>query len=117
MRSLGIIGMALGLLAGSAGGCRGSSPAPLANLLAEVTEDDRPLPRPGATEALVALSRAPRRAAPPEPVACGEGMALVEGKYCPDVRLNCKKYLDPKGAYEYFRCAEYGPSTCLSKQR
>lgn len=48
---------------------------------------------------------------------CPENMVLVEGDYCPEVRLNCKKYLDPKGRYEHFRCAEYGPSQCLSKQR
>ncbi len=49
--------------------------------------------------------------------ACGENMVLVEGDYCPNVQLNCKKYLDPKGRYEQFRCAEYGPSVCLSKER
>ena len=50
-------------------------------------------------------------------VACGKNMVLVEGDYCPRVQLNCKKYLDPKGRYEQFRCAEYGPSECLSKER
>ena len=49
--------------------------------------------------------------------ACGKNMVLVEGEYCPKVQLNCKKYLDPKGRYEQFRCAEYGPSECLSKER
>src|SRR5688572_31333450 len=44
-------------------------------------------------------------------------MLLVEGNYCPDVQLNCKRYLDSPGRYEKFRCSEYGPSTCLSKQR
>jgi formylglycine-generating enzyme len=44
-------------------------------------------------------------------------MVLVEGEYCPKVQLNCKSYLDPKGRYEEFRCAEYGPSRCLSKER
>jgi hypothetical protein len=52
-----------------------------------------------------------------EPSACGENMVLVEGEYCPRVQLNCKKYMDPKGRYEQFRCAEYGPSQCLSKER
>jgi sulfatase modifying factor 1 len=52
-----------------------------------------------------------------EPSVCGENMVLVEGEYCPKVQLNCKKYLDPKGRYEQFRCAEYGPSQCLSKER
>ena len=113
MRRFGVIGIGLGLLTGLVGGC-GKPNATLdrsANL-----NDGELLARPAADLALVALSRTPVRAAE-TPAACGQGMALVEGKYCPDVRLNCKKYLDPKGAYEYFRCAEYGPSTCLSKQR
>jgi formylglycine-generating enzyme required for sulfatase activity len=33
------------------------------------------------------------------------------------VQQTCKRYLDPKGRYEKFRCAEYAPSKCLSKQR
>lgn len=49
--------------------------------------------------------------------ACGPNMVLVEGEYCPKVQLNCKKYLDPKGRYEQFRCAEYSASECLSKER
>ena len=49
--------------------------------------------------------------------ACPADMVLVEGDYCPNVELNCKKYLDPSGRYEQFRCAEYGPSKCLSKSR
>jgi hypothetical protein len=49
---------------------------------------------------------------------CGNGMVLVEGEYCPDVQHQCKKYMDPPGRYEYFRCAEYAqPAKCLSKAR
>ncbi len=113
MRCLGIIGLAVGLATCFAGGCRNTEPVSLQS--APVSEDG-PLARPASTEAMVALTSAPA-AAPAEPTSCGEGMALVEGKYCPDVRLNCRKYLDPEGRYEYFRCAEYGPSTCLSKER
>ncbi len=114
MRSLGIIGTALGLTIVAAAGCRDTEPAP-SRLV--VVEESEPVVRPVSTEAMVAVSRVPAARPKAEPNVCGEGMALVEGKYCPDVRLNCKKYLDPKGAYEYFRCAEYGPSTCLSKER
>jgi sulfatase modifying factor 1 len=113
MRCLAIIGMAVGLMTGIAGGCRNNELAPVPP--AAISEDG-PLARPASTEAMVAVSNAPARPAN-EPTSCGEGMALVEGKYCPDVRLNCKKYLDPEGRYQYFRCAEYGPSTCLSKER
>lgn len=66
--------------------------------------------------ALASLRDAPREE-PAVQLACGENMVLVEGEYCPKVQLNCKKYLDPKGRYEQFRCAEYGPSECLSKER
>src|SRR5450432_4095486 len=114
MRCLGIIAVAVGLTTGIAGGCRNNEPTP-APLVA--VNEDGPLARPASTEAMVAVSNAPARAVKDEPTSCGEGMALVEGKYCPDVRLNCKKYLDPEGRYQYFRCAEYGPSTCLSKER
>jgi formylglycine-generating enzyme len=51
------------------------------------------------------------------PSGCGPNMVLVEGNYCPKIQLNCKRYLDPKGRYEQFRCAEYGPSECLSQER
>ena len=114
MRCLAIIGMAIGFATGIAGGCRNSEPAPP---LQAVVNEDGPLARPAATEAMVAVRNVPASDDKSVPTSCGEGMALVEGKYCPDVRLNCKKYLDPEGRYQYFRCAEYGPSTCLSKER
>jgi sulfatase modifying factor 1 len=49
--------------------------------------------------------------------ACPDGMALVEGMYCPDVRQRCLRYLDPPGRYQQFRCAEYAPPRCLSPKR
>lgn len=55
-----------------------------------------------------------KKAVPP---ACGEGMVLVDGNYCPDVEQVCKRYADPPGRYQYFRCLEYAPSRCLSKKR
>jgi len=67
---------------------------------------------PTATEVAAAT-----RPLPPEATACPNGMLLVEGDYCPNVQLNCKRYMDSPGRYEKFRCSEYGPSTCLSKQR
>jgi hypothetical protein len=73
-------------------------------------------PRPERDEQLAAAALRERPAEQTDSV-CGENMVLVEGDYCPKVQLNCKKYLDPKGRYEQFRCAEYGPSECLSKQR
>lgn len=63
------------------------------------------------------LAAAVVKARPVEASACPTGMILVEGNYCPDVELNCKRYLDGAGRYEKFRCAEYSPTTCRSKQR
>jgi sulfatase modifying factor 1 len=114
MRCLGLIGTAFGLLAGAAGGCSNAEPT---RALRALIEDEARAAPPAATETMLSASRIRTAAAKPEPAVCGEGMALVEGNYCPDVRLNCKRYLDPKGAYENFRCAEYAPSTCLSKAR
>lgn len=65
-------------------------------------------------DALAAVARAPFRVASGP---CPEGMILVEGDYCPNVELDCKRYLDPPGRYGQFRCAEYGPSQCRSKTR
>jgi sulfatase modifying factor 1 len=113
MRRVGIIAVAVGLATALVGIWRHSPPAQARPTLAT---EDGPIARPASTEAMVALRDAPQPAAP-EPTSCGEGMALVEGNYCPDVRLNCKRYLDGEGRYQYFRCAEYAPSTCLSKER
>jgi formylglycine-generating enzyme required for sulfatase activity len=45
-------------------------------------------------------------------------MLLVEGNYCPEVRHQCLRYLDPPGRYEFFRCAEYArPAECASRSR
>jgi formylglycine-generating enzyme required for sulfatase activity len=49
--------------------------------------------------------------------ACPASMLLVEGMYCPDVELKCKRWLDPPGRYHEFRCAEYAESRCRSEQR
>jgi formylglycine-generating enzyme len=60
-----------------------------------------------------AITRSRPAAAEP----CPSDMVLVEGDYCPNVQLNCKRFLDPKGRYHEFRCAEYAPSTCKSAAR
>ncbi len=51
------------------------------------------------------------------PAACPDGMVLVEGGYCPDVEHSCRRYLDPEGPYEHFRCAEYDTPRCKSAAR
>jgi hypothetical protein len=74
--------------------------------------DEAPIAAAGAEVAAAVV-----RAQPTEESACPAGMIFVEGNYCPEVELNCKRYLDGAGRYEKFRCAEYGPTTCRSKQR
>ncbi|HYQ16384.1 MAG TPA: SUMF1/EgtB/PvdO family nonheme iron enzyme [Polyangiaceae bacterium] len=103
------------LLAGAAlpSSCQRVEAAPHAN----VEPASAPPPRTQEDDVALASLRGPGKAAPAESSACGDNMVLVEGDYCPKVQLNCKKYLDPKGRYEQFRCAEYGPSQCLSKER
>src|SRR3970040_292265 len=45
-------------------------------------------------------------------------MVLGQAMYCPEVRHVCKRYMDPPGRYEYFRCAEYEqPAKCASAER
>lgn len=47
---------------------------------------------------------------------CPIGMVLVEGKYCPNVKQECLRWLDQPGPYYNFRCAKYGTPKCLSKE-
>jgi formylglycine-generating enzyme required for sulfatase activity len=57
------------------------------------------------------LTSGPSAATPP---ACPKEMVFVEGEYCPSVRQECKRWLDPPGPYHEYRCAEYAPSVCLT---
>ncbi len=44
---------------------------------------------------------------------CPPAMLLVDGNYCPDPLQICKRWLDPPGPYQDYRCAEYAePVTC-----
>jgi sulfatase modifying factor 1 len=52
------------------------------------------------------------------PSPCGDEMVLVDGMYCPKIEQRCLYYLDPRGPYQYYRCAEYAkPARCLSRER
>lgn len=85
--------------------------------MSEVTTDLLAAPPSTHTLATVLPSLAAPAAAEKGPTACGENMVLVEGNYCPEVEQRCLKYMDPPGRYEFFRCAEYAPSKCLSKAK
>lgn len=48
----------------------------------------------------------------PATPACGDGMLLVEGEYCPNAEHTCLAWLDPP-PYQRLRCAEYAkPAKC-----
>jgi hypothetical protein len=68
-----------------------------------------PLPMTPSTRAVDPTSQ---RTACPDP-----NMVLVEGDYCPEVRHDCKRWLESSGRYAFYRCAEYSKATCLSKER
>jgi formylglycine-generating enzyme len=44
-------------------------------------------------------------------------MVLVDGSYCPSPVHVCKRWIDPPGPYQFYRCAEYvQPATCAGKR-
>lgn len=49
--------------------------------------------------------------------ACGAGMILVEGEYCPEVEHVCAKWMETTGRYAKYRCEQYTSAKCLSKKR
>jgi formylglycine-generating enzyme required for sulfatase activity len=45
-------------------------------------------------------------------------MVLVDGSYCPNVRQECLRYLDPPGRYGQLRCAEFRqPASCVGERQ
>jgi formylglycine-generating enzyme len=75
-------------------------------------------PRRANAPPLAAVAPAAVAVEPEAQSACPDTMVLVQGMYCPEVRHVCKKYMDPPGRYEFFRCAEYAqPAQCVSPQR
>ena len=96
------------VLAAVAGGC---SARVEASPTAAATPEEPP--SWAADEAPVAASTAPPAPAP----ACPADMVLVEGRYCPEVKQTCLQWMDPPGPYEFFRCAKYDKTECLSEAR
>ncbi len=70
-----------------------------------------------ATSVLLLAVAAPGCRVEREGRSCPDEMVLVDGEYCPEVRHQCLRWLDPEGPYAQFRCAEYGKPTCLSPAR
>ena len=106
------VGVGCALLAAS---CQRGAPVELTPGVAEAAATAAAKAAPDESVALASLRGA--RLEEPPAAQCPANMVLVEGEYCPQVQLNCKRYMDPKGRYEQFRCAEYAASECLSKQR
>jgi hypothetical protein len=83
------------------------------------TPSPEPRAEPTTGELLAAVAVVPNG---PHPLldarACPEGMALVEGDYCPNVEHECARFIDPPSdRYAYFRCAEYKRrATCRGKK-
>ncbi len=73
-------------------------------------------PLPTNESALITMDLAPATASTEES-ACPDGMVEVEGWYCPKVQERCRRWLDPPGKYENFRCAEYAPTKCLAPKK
>jgi formylglycine-generating enzyme len=68
------------------------------------------------------MTAQPPAATAPAPTAetggCAAGMVHVAGSYCPKVKHNCLKWMDPPGSrYAEYRCAEYGKSECEAPRR
>ena len=79
---------------------------------------EEPPPEIRAPEALANIvAKAPPPQVESVSRSCPDGMVLVEGDYCPEVRHHCERYLDPPGRYEAFRCAKYSrPAECLGER-
>ena len=110
-RSRSALMIASSLLVMVAAGC--DRPAPPAEAAPEPNEE---VVRPNASP-LAAVSLPAEAPASEEPSACADGMVLVEGMYCPEVRQTCKRWMDPPGRYHEFRCAEYGEPRCLAPKK
>jgi len=55
---------------------------------------------------------------PPPPVLespCPEGMVIVDGDYCTEVRQDCLVWQDPPSS-PFARCARYAPSICMGSR-
>jgi hypothetical protein len=87
--------------------------------LTAASESPSPAPPESAPHlAIASLAKDP--ASPSDPVAsahptCGEGMVLVEGDYCTEVRQECLDWEDPP-ANRLARCAKFGPSVCVGER-
>ncbi len=114
-RGAGALFFGLTTIVGACAARDGSAPARAGHTLTVAAAVDNPagiaptLPPPRAPSA------PPVAAAPAAP--CPEGMVLVEGAYCPDVRQVCLKWMDPPGPYAHLRCARFrSPARCAGSK-
>ncbi|CAN5386961.1 hypothetical protein BH09MYX1_BH09MYX1_28600 [soil metagenome] len=70
---------------------------------------DPPPPEPAETQPADLDANVPS----PQAGACPTDMVLAEGAYCAKPIQICKRWLDPPGPYQDYRCADYvSPSRC-----
>jgi sulfatase modifying factor 1 len=81
----------------------------------------RPVARLLTVVAIAAVSLAAKDpTSPPDPVAparssCAEGMVLIEGEYCTEVRQDCVEWMEPP-SNNLARCAKFAPSVCVGER-
>jgi len=90
--------------------------------LAAATEatTSRPELAPGDATHLALASLAKDPDSPSDPVAaaqpsCREGMVLIKGEYCTEVREECVEWMEPPSNV-LARCAKFAPSTCVGER-
>ena len=79
-----------------------------------------PEPDAGATVGFTDAAIPTRAALVAPPPACPPEMVLVDGMYCPEVKHECKRYIDEIGAKGYLRrhrCAEFATNPQCKKPR
>jgi hypothetical protein len=99
-------------------GAEGPPRPRLAAALPEHSHPPEPPEPPPPHPTLASLAKDP--SSPSDPVAssqpsCPEGMALVEGDYCTEVREDCLEWMEPP-ANKLARCAKFAPSVCVGER-
>jgi hypothetical protein len=87
--------------------------APTAEPPTSASADTAPVPH----LALASLAKDPSSPSDPpssEHPTCADGMVLVDGDYCTEVREDCLEWIDPP-TKQFARCAKFGPSVCVGE--
>ncbi len=108
-----VVGTAsLGTCATSAETGGGAEGPPRARLAAAPAEPASANPPPTEEAATLSVDAPPLS---PSGSPCVDGMVLVGGEYCTDVREECAEWEDPP-SNKLARCARFGPSVCTGER-